>query len=207
MSAPGTEDEETGLSDRLYNRSGQYADAIRTLLQMAIGLVLVARLAWFGFHHFWGDAEHPPTAGAVLAIVATFLAASTAVELAYFLFTPGPDEAYAPVLLALATAALLLAGSMTRDQTLWPEIAGLVAVVVLLVGMILLKPLAEEKLESSRHADQVRKSERRRRSRRDFERHPSAWSRRRSWVQLGPEPTQRRRRTQPVTPRVAKKPQ
>jgi hypothetical protein len=204
MSAPEPHDDDTDLAERLYDRSGQYAEAVRTLLQMAIGLVLLARLAWYGIHHFWGDAELPPTPSGVLAIVGTFLAASTAVELAYLLFTPGPDEAYVPVLLALATAALLLAGAVTSEDTSWPEVVGVVAVVVLLVGMVLLKPSADERLDLGRQADRARRHERRRRVRNDLERHPSRWSRRRSWVELKPEPTPPRR-AQPGAQSATKK--
>jgi hypothetical protein len=49
-------------------------------------------------------------------VVADALAAATVVQLAYTLFTPGPDEALDPVMLALATAMLLELGQVSQFQ-------------------------------------------------------------------------------------------
>jgi hypothetical protein len=47
-------------------------------------------------------------------IIADALAAATVVQLAFTLFTPGPDEALDPVLLAIASALLLQLGNVTQ---------------------------------------------------------------------------------------------
>jgi hypothetical protein len=163
---------EPGWATRLYDYVGGYAGGVRTGLQMVIGGVLVLRVGWFAVQHFWADAEVPVTARAILSIAGTYLAASTAVELAYFLFTPGPDEAYRPVLLALAAVALLLGGAVTSDGTSWAAVGGLVAVVVLLVGMLVLKPRIEEILERGEVVEHRRDGERARR-RREARRRPT----------------------------------
>lgn len=54
-----------------------------------------------------------PTANIMFQIIADALAASTVVELAFTLFTPGPDEALDPVLLAIAAALLFQLGKVS----------------------------------------------------------------------------------------------
>ena len=165
LPTPVSPDGEPDQLSRLRDVVGEYASWVRAGLRMLIGALLVVRVAWFAQQHLWGDADDPVTAGALLAIVGAYLAAATAVELAYFLFTPGPDEAYRPVLLASATAALLLAGAVTSAGTEWAEVGGFVAAVLLLVALLLLKPRIEEILDRGAAADARRKAERARRRR------------------------------------------
>jgi hypothetical protein len=54
-----------------------------------------------------------PPAIIVFWIIADALAAATVIQLAFTLFTPGPDEALHPVLLAIATALLFQLGNAT----------------------------------------------------------------------------------------------
>lgn len=55
--------------------------------------------------------------GAVLRDIATALAISAAVELAFTLFTDGPDEALDPLMLGLSAALLLTLGKLKLDWT------------------------------------------------------------------------------------------
>ncbi len=70
---------------------------------------------------------------------AAFLAASTVVELAWLLFTPGPDEALDPVILAMATTALLSAGLVTGDSPNGLHVVGLGLSTLLLVVLLRLR--------------------------------------------------------------------
>jgi hypothetical protein len=97
------------------------AKIIKATLQMAIGVYALGWLAWSFYlsHHIQAcvpaKASHQlcyfiPAASVALKITADALAAATAVELAFTLFTPGPDEALDPVMLAIAAALLLQLG-------------------------------------------------------------------------------------------------
>jgi hypothetical protein len=60
-----------------------------------------------------------PPAMIAFKVIADALAAATVIQLAYTLFTPGPDEALDPVLLAIATALLFQLG--TVDHFRWQD--------------------------------------------------------------------------------------
>jgi hypothetical protein len=101
--------------DDLYRRYGPVARNLKTLIQMAIGAAAVAILAaHFGWAAITGDLPrslHSATTQ-LLGGVGVALAAAAVVELAYTLFTPGPDEALDPLMLGLAAALLLLVGGL-----------------------------------------------------------------------------------------------
>jgi hypothetical protein len=71
-----------------------------------------------------------PPANVAFQIIASALAAATVIELAFTLFTPGPDEALDPVLLAIASALLFQLGKV--DQFHWQD-----GLAVVLYGMAL----------------------------------------------------------------------
>jgi hypothetical protein len=54
--------------------------------------------------------------GSILKTVGQALSYAAAIELAYMLFTPEPDEAVQPLILGLASAALILASDTPQDQ-------------------------------------------------------------------------------------------
>jgi hypothetical protein len=60
-----------------------------------------------------------PPATVAFQIIASALAAATVIELAFTLFTPGPDEALDPVLLAIAAALLFQLGKV--EQFHWQD--------------------------------------------------------------------------------------
>jgi hypothetical protein len=60
-----------------------------------------------------------PPAAVAFQIVADGLAAATVIQLAFTLFTPGPDEALDPVMLAIATALLFQLGKV--DHFRWED--------------------------------------------------------------------------------------
>ncbi|HEY7013449.1 MAG TPA: hypothetical protein VH480_11870 [Streptosporangiaceae bacterium] len=112
------------------------AGRVKAALQMGVGLYALGWLGWsFYFsHRLHNCAPLPPTHGdvrnftgdhlcylipqsaVVFQVVADALAAATVIQLAYTLFTPGPDEALDPVLLALATVFLFEIGQINQFQ-------------------------------------------------------------------------------------------
>jgi hypothetical protein len=109
--------------NRLYGLQGM-AEFVKIILQMLIGIGIIALLI-FKLYYILTDGGFPnllhiesilklPT----LEIVSRGLAYSAGVELAYMLFTPGPDEAIEPLILGLA-AALLLSISKIKDPNIY----------------------------------------------------------------------------------------
>lgn len=105
------------------------AKRVKAVLQMAVGLYAIywlvrAFLFTRGVHTCVATEAHPvsttpkfcymiPPAIVVFQIIADALAAATVIQLAFTLFTPGPDEALDPVLLAIATVLLFQLGNAT----------------------------------------------------------------------------------------------
>ena len=111
------------------------ATIIKSALQMAIAAYAVGWLIWsFLLSNRIRDCVTPesrvtgthqqfcyfiPPANIAFQIIASALAAATVIELAYTLFTPGPDEALDPVLLAIASALLFQLGKV--DTFHWQD--------------------------------------------------------------------------------------
>jgi len=133
---PKEEDEESVVKD------------IKMTVQYLIGTALMVGITWIVFGH-WSDvwqvpnpvelghvAVLPPSlVQRVLGLVSIALSISAGVELAYMLFTPGVDEAFEPVVVAIAAGILLY---VSKDEK-W-SIHG--AAVVLLFVISMVGPLA-----------------------------------------------------------------
>lgn len=96
----------------LYQWLGGPAESVKIALQMIIGAGIVGLLilkvaSSFGLPSWLPGPVTATLKQDTLEIVAHGLMYSAGVELAYMLFTPGPDEAVEPVLLGLASAVLL----------------------------------------------------------------------------------------------------
>ena len=101
----------------LYERFGQRALWVKSALQMLIGVVGVGWILVTSFNSFASypypaptpkDGEPPQTFDAVLFQgIGIVLAAAAVVELAYTLYTPGPDEALNPLMLGLSAILIL----------------------------------------------------------------------------------------------------
>ena len=103
--------------DWLYNALEPIARFLKILLQMSIGVVaviLIWRLVWETRHD--SLANNLPLTKDTLTIIGAALAVAAAVELAYTLFTDGPDEAIDPLLLGLASTLIYRLGK-TDDLT------------------------------------------------------------------------------------------
>ena len=96
----------------LYTKWKPKALSIKIGLQMLIGLAIVVLLAMKLLLHLINFptfflfeiliTHHP------LQIVGYALALSAGIELAYMLYTPGPDEAIEPLILGMSSAVLLV---------------------------------------------------------------------------------------------------
>ena len=103
--------------DYLYEKVKPWARNCKICIQMFIGFSIVILLIGKMVSHFTGDLgwwlfdtlinSHP------LQIVGYALAVSAGIELAYMLYTPGPDEAIEPLILGLASAILLVISAET----------------------------------------------------------------------------------------------
>jgi hypothetical protein len=109
---------------------------IKISFQMLIGAAIVALIAGkilFRIVNMTSLFDIPPILRLnVLEIVGKGLAYSAGIELAYMLFTPGPDEALEPVILGLASAVLLI----ISNETVGWEDAIVVPIICLTIGFL-----------------------------------------------------------------------
>lgn len=98
---------------------------LKTHLQYCVGafiFILVIIKAWYFFGFpitFIQDYQvikHILSTG-ILALVSKAVMVSAAIELAYMLFTPGPDEAIDPLILGIAGTALLVMSDENAAKT------------------------------------------------------------------------------------------
>lgn len=72
-----------------------------------------------------------------LVYVASALALSSGIQLAYMLVTHGPDEAIEPVMLGIASAVLLILSKIDPEQ--WTiEVAGVIFILILCIAVLFL---------------------------------------------------------------------
>ena len=96
----------------LYRKAKPWAYGIKVFLQMIVGVGAVIDIAWhversvISTHK--GGAPFAPNIMTSVAVIAPALAVAAAIELAYTLFTPGPDEALEPLMLGLSSGILFL---------------------------------------------------------------------------------------------------
>jgi hypothetical protein len=102
----------------LYKRYHPYAESIRIAVQMLIGtILLVLLLVKFIIDILTLKVPNLPWATLnPLEIIAYGLFFSTGIDLAYMLFTPGPDEAIGPLMTGLAAAILLGIGKIDYSK-------------------------------------------------------------------------------------------
>ena len=96
--------------DHLYAWIAPKAKLLKAVVQMLIGVLAVTRLGsymWHG-HAWWGPRF--TRADDSLALIGRALAAATVVELAYTLFTDGPDEVLDPLMLGISAFLIIELG-------------------------------------------------------------------------------------------------
>lgn len=100
-------------------------ECLKTHLQYCVGafiffLVIIKAWYFFGFPitliQDYQVIKHILSTG-ILALVSKAVMVSAAIELAYMLFTPGPDEAIDPLILGIAGTALLVMSDENAAKT------------------------------------------------------------------------------------------
>jgi hypothetical protein len=118
--------------DHAYAWIAPKAKLLKAFIQMFIGILAVARLSAYMWHgHAWHWAPLFTGADDSLALIGRALAAATVVELAYTLFTDGPDEVLDPLMLGIS-AFLIIELGRTRTQIAWGTGVGLLLAAVTL---------------------------------------------------------------------------
>jgi hypothetical protein len=133
-------------ADRFYIWIAPKAKLLKAVIQMFIGGLAVARLGAYMWHrHSWH--WNPLFTGAddSLALIGRALAAATVVELAYTLFTDGPDEVLDPLMLGIS-AFLIIELGKTGTHIAWGTGLGLLLTAITLA---LLFAIRQKFIESS----------------------------------------------------------
>lgn len=109
--------------DHVYAWIAPKARFLKAVIQMLIGalaVILLGAKMWDG--RVWWSPMFPSAENG-LALIGAALAAATVVELAYTLFTDGPDEALDPLMLGIS-AFLIIELGKPRTQIAWePDLA------------------------------------------------------------------------------------
>lgn len=121
-----TEEPERAKLPDVYARARPYAAILKASLQMLVGVIAVSVVGW---QVLFFSVKDPTTL--ILDGISIGLAAAAALELAYTLFTPGPDEALDPLMLALSATLLLKLTQLTSSVSMGEAVA------LLLLGLLL----------------------------------------------------------------------
>ena len=136
-------DEKKDGDHLIYQYMKPKAEVIKIVLQMFVGLFIFIFLAM----KLLIDAGVEPNLDAIyetlkaaklLSVVAYGLGVSATIELAYMLFTPGPDEVIDPLLMGLASTVLLLMSK--ADLLSWQLGLGILFIVAAMAGLFYLRP-------------------------------------------------------------------
>ena len=107
-----------------------HAKNVKAGLQMAIGIITVIAVGW----RYLDTAGNGDPTSLFLNGVGIGLAAAAALELAYTLFTDGPDEALDPLMLGLASTLLLKLAGLSGTPSL-SQVGALALLGLLLIGL------------------------------------------------------------------------
>lgn len=118
-------------ADHFYAWIAPKAKLLKAGIQMLIGVLAVARLSAYMWHrHAWWGPRFT-SADASLALIGRALAAATVVELAYTLFTDGPDEVLDPLMLGISAFLIIELGE-TGTHIAWGTGLGLLLTAITL---------------------------------------------------------------------------
>ena len=125
----------------LYRKAKPWAHGIKVLLQMIVGVGAVIDIGWHverSVSTHKGAAPFAPSIMTSVAVIASALAVAAAIELAYTLFTPGPDEALEPLMLGLSSGILFLITENVDKNLSAPAQFSAVLLGVLALGVLFL---------------------------------------------------------------------
>lgn len=129
----------------VYARARPYAAILKASLQMLVGVIAVSVVGWQAL--FFSDVDLTTL---ILNGISIGLAAAAALELAYTLFTPGPDEALDPLMLALS-ATLLLKLTQLASPVSMGEALALLLLGLLLAALFATRLMLAERDEEDKH--------------------------------------------------------
>lgn len=124
----------------LYRTSTGWAHGVKVALQMVVGIAAVIDIGMHFVHSIATERKWAPIAPDVatsVKIIASALAVAAAIELAYTLYTPGPDEALDPLMLGLSSGLLLLI--TTSGISAVTQYGGVLLGVVALGGLFIIR--------------------------------------------------------------------
>jgi hypothetical protein len=126
----------------VYRAVEYHARNVKAVLQMIVGIIAVSVVGW----HFLDTPIHQTHQAISLLInsIGVGLAAAAVIELAYTLFTPGPDEALDPLMLALAATLLAQVASLEGTPTVG-KVASLLLQGVLLAVLFAIRLMLVER--------------------------------------------------------------
>jgi hypothetical protein len=125
----------------LYRKAKPWAHGIKVFLQMIVGVGAVIDIAWHVERSVSTHKDAAPFAPNIMtsvAVIASALAVAAAIELAYTLFTPGPDEALEPLMLGLSSGILFLITENVDKNLSAPAQFSAVLLGVLALGVLFL---------------------------------------------------------------------
>jgi len=134
------------------------AKGLKVLLQMIVGVVGVIVVLVAVLRDGLGSATALDASRHALVLISVSLAVAASLELAYTLFTPGPDEAVDPLILGISSIFLYLASTQTDLN--W---TGGVSVVLFAITLGILFAVRQHFM----HEDDVRDGQIQRRASRD----------------------------------------
>ena len=120
-----------------YRSVAPKARYFKSIVQMVIGVTaafFAIREAWHGLATI---DDVTVVQNHVFEAIALGLAVAAAVELAYTLFTPGPDEALDPLMLAVSAALILQLGKVEKFQ--WQEAIAALIFAAALAGLFAIR--------------------------------------------------------------------
>jgi hypothetical protein len=96
----------------LYRKLKPWAHLVKVILQMVVGIGAATYIGWYAYQyltsHHADFGPHLEVVSGAVHVIAFALAIAAGIELAYTLFTPGPDEALDPLMLGISSGILLL---------------------------------------------------------------------------------------------------
>ncbi len=132
------------MTFRKIEKTEDVAYNIKFFVQMIIGVFVFIILCKHFVCEFWDiftqNANNQIDLKYSLQVVSYGLGISAGIEMAYMLFTPGPDEAVEPVILGLASTFLYVLSSLDLEETNLIHFSILlVAIGVLIGGLFFIK--------------------------------------------------------------------
>lgn len=140
----GQGDQKKALAEptSIYDLLQPYAKNVKAALQMAIGVITVIAVGW----RYIDSLGNVDATKVFLDGIGIGLAAAAALELAYTLFTDGPDEALDPLMLGLASTLLLKLAELS-DTASFSQVGVLALLALLLIGLFAARLLLAESTE------------------------------------------------------------